>query len=68
MLAPFIAVSYSGDTTEVEALPEYRELQKEAQAKGVALTLQEMAPTNSVNAGANALSVGFIAQPHAADL
>ncbi len=68
LLAPFIAVSYSGDTAEVEAIPEYRSLLQEAQAKGVAVTLQEMSPTNSVNTGANALSVGIIAQPHEAAL
>ena len=68
LLAPFIAVSYSGDTADVEALPDYRAMVQEATAKGVNVTLQEMAPTNSVNAGANALSVGFIAQPHEADV
>lgn len=68
LLAPFISVSYSGNLADVEALPEYRELAKEAQARGVALSLQEMAPTNSVNTGPNALSVGFIAKPHSAEL
>jgi len=68
LLAPFISVSYSGDTADVEAIPAYRTLVSEASAKGVAVVLQEMAPTNSVNAGANALSVGFIAKPHTADL
>jgi hypothetical protein len=46
--------------TDVLALPEYRALVTEAQAKGVQVTLQEMAPTNSVNTGPNALSVGFM--------
>lgn len=68
LLAPFVCVSYSGDTAEVQALPEYRSLVKDATAKNVTVTLQEMAPTNSVNTGANALSVGFIAQPHEASL
>ncbi|MGE0496799.1 MAG: DegV family protein [Ramlibacter sp.] len=68
LLAPFIAISYSGDTADVQALPEYRSLVQQAQAKGVQVTLQEMSPTNSVNTGANALSVGFIARPHSADL
>lgn len=68
LLAPFIAVSYSGDLAEVEAMPEFWDLKKDAEAKGVAVSLQEMAPTNSVNAGANALSIGFIGQPHSADL
>lgn len=68
LLAPFIAVSYSGDLADVQALPDYRSLCEEATAKGVTVTLQEMSPTNSVNAGANALSIGFIAQPHDADL
>jgi fatty acid-binding protein DegV len=61
-------VSFSGDTAEVEALPEYRALLDEARAKAVTVTLQEMAPTNSVNTGANALSVGIIAQPHEASI
>jgi fatty acid-binding protein DegV len=61
-------VSYSGDTADVLALPEYRSLVTEAQAKGVQVTLQEMAPTNSVNTGPNALSVGFVGQPHDAQL
>lgn len=68
LLAPFVAVSYSGDTAEVEALPEYRSLLEEAKAKNVTVTLQEMSPTNSVNAGAGSLSVGIIAKPHEADL
>jgi fatty acid-binding protein DegV len=68
VLAPFVAVSYSGDTADVLALPEYRSLVTEAQAKGVQVTLQEMAPTNSVNTGPNALSVGFVGQPHDAQL
>jgi DegV family protein with EDD domain len=68
VLAPFVAVSYSGDTSDVLALPEYRSLVSEAQAKGVQVTLQEMAPTNSVNTGPNALSVGFVGQPHEAEL
>jgi fatty acid-binding protein DegV len=68
LLAPFVAVSYSGDIADVEGLPEYRSLLQEAQAKGVQVTLQEMSPTNSVNAGANALSVGFIGKPHDAAL
>ncbi|ROZ79501.1 DegV family protein [Ramlibacter sp. WS9] len=68
LLAPFVCLSYSGDTADVEALPEYRSLAQEASAKNVTVTLQEMAPTNSVNAGANALSVGFIGQPHDAGL
>lgn len=68
LLANYVCVSYSGDTADVEALPEYQSLLQEATAKGVTVTLQEMAPTNSVNAGANALSVGFIAQPHPAEL
>jgi len=68
LLAPFVCVAYSGDTADVEALPEYQSLRQEAQAKNVTLTLQEMSPTNSVNTGANSLSVGIIAQPHAAEL
>jgi len=68
LLAPFVAVSYSGDTADVEALTEYRSLVLEAQVKGVEVTLQEMAPTNSVNTGPDALSVGFIAAPHSAEL
>jgi DegV family protein with EDD domain len=68
LLAPFVGLSYSGDTADIEALPEYRALLKEAAARSVAVSLQEMAPTNSVNTGAEALSVGFIAQPHEADL
>ena len=68
LLAPFVAVSYSGPTEDVEALPEYQALVQEATAKGVLVTLQEMAPTNSVNAGANSLSVGFMAAPHPATL
>jgi DegV family protein with EDD domain len=68
LLAKYVCVSYSGNTSDVEALPEYRSLLQEAASQGVTVTLQEMAPTNSVNAGANALSIGFIAQPHSADL
>ena len=68
LLAPFIDVSYSGDVSEVEAMPEYRALVLDATGKNVRVALQEMAPTNSVNAGANALSVGFVARPHSADL
>jgi fatty acid-binding protein DegV len=68
LLAKYVCVSYSGNTADVEALPEYQSLLLEAKAKDVTVTLQEMAPTNSVNAGANALSVGFIAQPHPAEL
>jgi DegV family protein with EDD domain len=68
LLANYVCVSYSGAIADVEALPEYQSLLQEAASKGVTVTLQEMAPTNSVNAGANALSVGFIAQPHPAEL
>ena len=68
LLAPFVAVSYSGPTEEVEALSEYKALVKEATAKNVLVTLQEMAPTNSVNAGANSLSIGFMSAPHEATL
>jgi DegV family protein with EDD domain len=68
LLAKYVCVSYSGNTADVEALPEYQSLLQEAAAKDVTVTLQEMAPTNSVNAGANALSIGFIAQPHSAEL
>lgn len=68
LLAPYVALSYSGETTDIEAMPEYRALLKEAQAREVTVTLQEMSPTNSVNTGAQALSVGLIAQPHAAEL
>jgi DegV family protein with EDD domain len=68
LLANYVCVSYSGNTADVEALPEYQALLQDAAARGVTVTLQEMAPTNSVNAGANALSIGFIAQPHSAEL
>ncbi|MRD48892.1 DegV family protein [Caenimonas koreensis] len=68
LLAPFVDVSYSGDIADVQALAEYRALVTEAADKGVSVVLHEMAPTNSVNAGANALSVGFMARPHSADL
>jgi DegV family protein with EDD domain len=68
LLAPFVALSYSGDTADIEALPEYRALLKEASGQDVTVALQEMAPTNSVNTGAGALSVGIIAKPHSADL
>jgi DegV family protein with EDD domain len=68
LLAPFVALSYSGDPADVESLPEYRALLKEAAAKSVTVSLQEMSPTNSVNTGAEALSVGIIAQPHEAEL
>jgi fatty acid-binding protein DegV len=68
LLAPFVALAYSGATSDVEALPEYRSLLGEAAARNVTVTLQEMSPTNSVNTGPNALSVGFIAAPHSADL
>ncbi|MCJ0764945.1 DegV family protein [Variovorax terrae] len=68
LLAPFVNVSYSGDIADVQAIDEYRALVREAEAKGVQVSLQEMSPTNSVNVGANALSVGFIGQPHEAEL
>lgn len=68
LLAPFVCVSYSGDTADVQALPEYQALLQEAEAKAVTVTLQEMAPTNSANTGADALSIGFIAQPHNAEI
>jgi DegV family protein with EDD domain len=68
LLAPFIAVSYSGDILEVQAMPDFKALVQEATAKNVTVTIQEMSPTNSANAGANALSVGFIAKPHEPDL
>ena len=68
LLAPFVAVSYSGETADVEAMAEYRALCKDAAASNVTVTLQEMAPTNSVNTGAKALSVGFFAKPHEAAL
>jgi DegV family protein with EDD domain len=68
LLAPFVCLAYSGDLADIEALPEYRSLVEEAKAKNVTVTLQEMAPTNSANTGAQSLSVGIIAQPHQADL
>jgi len=68
LLAPYVALSYSGDTADIEALPEYRALLKEAASQNVTVTLQGMSPTNSVNTGAQALSVGIIAKPHEANL
>jgi DegV family protein with EDD domain len=64
LLAPFINVSYSGSINDVLAMPHYRSLYQEAQAKGVQLSLQETSPTMSINFGPKALAVGFIANPH----
>ena len=68
LLAPFVNVSFSGELGAVLALPEYTALCNEAKAKNVTVSLQEMAPTNSINLGSDALAVGFIANPHKADL
>jgi DegV family protein with EDD domain len=65
LLAPFVTVSYSGTIDTVLSMPGYHQLCAEAQAKGVAVSLQEMSPTASINLGPNALSVGFIGQEHA---
>lgn len=64
LVAPCISVSYSGSTGDVQAMPEYQLLASEASAQNVQLALSEMSPTNSVNLGPKALSVGFIAEPH----
>ncbi len=68
LLAPFVNVSFSGEVETVLAIPEYTALCNEAKAKNVTVSLQEMAPTNSINLGSDALAVGFIANPHKADL
>jgi DegV family protein with EDD domain len=64
LLAPYIAVSFSGDTDEVRALPQFQALCDDARAKDVTVTLCAMSPTNAVNVGAGALAVGFIAEEH----
>lgn len=68
LLAPFINVAYSGKTETVAALPAYLRLCDEASGRGVTVSLQEMSPTNSINLGPDALAVGFIGNPHMADL
>ncbi len=65
LLAPFINVSYSGTVETVLSMPAYHQLCAEANAKGVAVSLQETSPTGSINLGPNALGVGFIGQEHA---
>ncbi len=64
LLAPFINLSFSGEVGVVEAMPGYRSLCKEAAAKGVTVSLQEMSPTGSINLGPEALTVGFLGQNH----
>lgn len=64
LLAPFINVSFTGMVQTVQALPLYATLCKEARAKGVTVSLQEMSPTGSINLGPDALTVGFMAQAH----
>ena len=68
LIAPFISVSFSGNTEIVAALPAYLRLCEEASAKGVVVSLQEMSPTNSINLGPDALAIGFIGNPHKTEL
>jgi DegV family protein with EDD domain len=68
LVAPFINLSFSGDVEIVRAIPAYQTLCTEAQAKGVTVSLQENSPSGSINLGPDALSVGFIGQPHEAEL
>jgi DegV family protein with EDD domain len=68
LLAPFINLSFSGDTETVRALAAYDSLCAEAKAKNVTVSLHETSPSSSINLGPDALSVGFIAQAHEAEL
>jgi fatty acid-binding protein DegV len=64
LLAPFINLSYTGLLEDVQSMNTYQTLCAEAKAKGVTVSLQETSPSNSINLGPEALTVGFIAQPH----
>jgi fatty acid-binding protein DegV len=57
-------VSYTGPVDAVLAMPHYNLLCTEAKAKGVTVSLQEMSPTGSINLGPDALTLGFMGQPH----
>jgi DegV family protein with EDD domain len=68
LLAPFINVSFTGNTDTVQAMATYKTLCEEAKDKGVTVSLQETSPTGSINLGPDALTVGFIGKPHSPTL
>jgi fatty acid-binding protein DegV len=67
LAAPVMSISFAGDIKEVESWSSFGTLKRRAQELGVELGLCEMSPANSVNIGARAFSVGFIADSHEAD-
>jgi fatty acid-binding protein DegV len=62
--SPFVSLSFSGDIGQIAALPAYEALQAACATRGVAISLKAMSPTNSINVGPDALSVGFAAADH----
>ncbi len=64
----FVSLSYSGDPAEISVLSSYQGLVAACAAKGASLSLKAMSPTNSINVGPQALSLGFAAVDHDASL
>lgn len=66
--APYISASFSGDVSIIEAMASWQKLRTDAAGLGIGISLKEMSPTNSINVGPDALSVGFVASRHAVEL
>ncbi len=66
--AAFISASFSGDIAVIELMASWQKLRAEAAKAGVSVSLKEMSPTNSINLGPEALSLGLVAARHSVEL
>lgn len=64
LMTPTLCLSYGGDLKDLEALPGYADLLKQARSYKVEVFTSVMSMTGAINVGEGAVAVGFAAEPH----
>lgn len=64
LMTPTLCLSYGGDLKDLEALPGYADLLKQARSYKVEVFTSVMSMTGAINVGEGALAVGFASEPH----
>jgi len=62
--APYVCISYGGQTEAVREMPGYAALAETASGHGVEILISPMSTTAAVNVGSGALSLAFAASGH----
>ncbi len=65
LLSRHIAISFSGQLEEIEAIASFKKLKQAAEIANLEVHLSQMSMTGAINVGPQSLSVGVVAQEHA---